>query len=166
MVCLLLYAYCVGVFASRKIALACERNLAFLAIVGADRPDFRTISDFRKIHLDAFADVFVAVLRLAAAAGLVQLGNLAIDGTKIQGNASRHKAMSYGYMKKEEQRLRAEIDALLQQAQAQDATEEAALGSRRGDELPDGLRRPEDRLALLQAANQRLAEQARAQDAA
>jgi transposase len=163
MVCLLLYAYCVGVYSSRKIALACERNLAFLALVGQDRPDFRTISDFRKIHLAAFADVFIEVLRLAAAAGLIQLGNIAIDGTKIQGNASRHKAMSYGYLNKEEQRLRAEIAALLQQAQAQDATEEAALGSRRGDELPEELRRREDRLAVIQAAKQRLEEHARAE---
>jgi len=162
MVCLLLYSYSVGVFSSRKIALACERNLAFLAIVGQDRPDFRTISDFRKIHLDAFADVFVEVLRLAAAAGMVKLGNLAIDGTKIQGNASRHKAMSYGYLKKEEQRLRAEIDALLRQAQTQDATEDAVLGSRRGDELPEELRRREARLAVIGAAKQRLEEQARA----
>jgi transposase len=161
MVCLLLYGYCVGVFSSRKIALACERNLAFLAIVGADRPDFRTISDFRKIHLDAFVDVFVQVLRLAATAGLVRLGNLAIDGTKIQGNASRHKAMSYGYMKKEEHRLRAEIDALVQQAQGQDAADDAALGSRRGDELPEELRRRQDRLAVIQAAKKRLEEQAR-----
>src|SRR5712664_3015682 len=91
MVFLLLYAYCVGVFASRKIALACERNLAFLAIVGAERPDFRTISDFRKLHLEAFKAVFVQVVRLAGAAGLVKLGNVATDGTKIQGNASRHK---------------------------------------------------------------------------
>src|SRR5207244_2614950 len=90
MVCLLLYAYCVGVFSSRKIALACERNLAFLAIVGQDRPDFRTISDFRKIHLDAFADVFTEVLRLAKAAGLIKLGNVATAGAKTQGNASRH----------------------------------------------------------------------------
>lgn len=163
MVCLLLYSYSVGVFSSRKIALACERNLAFLAIVGQDRPDFRTISDFRKIHLDAFTDVFVAVLRLAAAAGMVKLGNLAIDGTKIQGNASRHKAMSYGYMKKEEQRLRAELDALMQQAQTQDATEDAVLGSRRGDELPAELRRREDRLAVIRAAKQRLEEQAQAE---
>ena len=96
MVCLLLYAYCVGVFSSRKIALACERNLAFLAIVGQERPDFRTISDFRKLHLEAFKDVFVHVVRLAGEAGLVRLGNVATDGTKIQGNASRHKAMSYG----------------------------------------------------------------------
>ena len=163
MVCLLLYSYCVGVFSSRKIALACERNLAFLAIVGVDRPDFRTISDFRKIHLDAFTDVFIEVLRLAAAAGMIKLGNVAIDGTKIQGNASRHKAMSYGYMKKEEERLRAEIDALMKQAQTHDATEDAALGSRRGDELPDELRRREDRLAVIQAAKQRLEEQARAE---
>src|SRR5437762_9094219 len=101
LVCLLLYAYCVGVFSSRKIALACERNLAFMAIVGQERPDFRTISDFRKLHLESFKEVFVQVLRLAGAAGLVQLGNVSTDGTKMQGNASRHKAMSYGYMKKE-----------------------------------------------------------------
>jgi transposase len=163
MVCLLLYAYCVGVFSSRKIALACERNLAFLAIVGDDRPDFRTISDFRKIHLDAFVGVFTQVLQLAAAAGLVRLGNLATDGTKIQGNASRHKAMSYGYMKKEEQRLRAEIDTLLRQAQETDAVEEAALGSRRGDELPAELQRRQDRLVVIAAAKERLETAARAE---
>jgi transposase len=86
----------VGVFSSRKIAQACERNLAFIAIVGADRPDFRTLSDFRKLHLEAFCDVFVEVLRIAGEAGLVKLGNVSTDGTKLQGNASRHKAMSYG----------------------------------------------------------------------
>src|SRR3954468_6303512 len=107
MVCLLLYAYCVGVRSSRKIALACERNLAFLAIVGSDRPDFRTLSDFRKLHLEAFIDTFTDVLRLAKEAGLIQLGVLATDGTKMAGNASRHKAMSYGYMAKEVERLRA-----------------------------------------------------------
>src|SRR5437867_9342367 len=106
MVCLLLYAYCVGVFSSRKIALACERNLAFLAIVGQERQDFRTISDFRKLHLEALKDVFVHVVRLAAEAGLVEVGNVATDGTKIQGNESRHKAMRYGYMQKEVERLR------------------------------------------------------------
>ena len=91
MVCLLLYAYCVGVFSSRKIAWACERNLAFMAIVGQERPDFRTISDFRKQHLEPFKEVFVQVVRLAGEAGLVQLGNVATDGTNIQGNASRPK---------------------------------------------------------------------------
>lgn len=163
MVCLLLYAYCVGVFSSRKIALACERNLAFLAIVGDDRPDFRTLSDFRKIHLEALGKLFCQVLKLAAAAGLVRLGNISIDGTKIQGNASRHKAMSYGYMKKEEARLRAEIETLWKQAQTTDGEEDAALGSRRGDELPDELQRRESRLAIIRAAKERLEAEARAE---
>jgi transposase len=163
LVCLLLYAYCVGVFSSRKIAKACERNLAFLAIVGDDRPDFRTISDFRKGHLEAFADVFTQVLRLAAELGMVGLGNLAFDGSKFLANASRHKAMSYGYMNKEEARLQGEIQALLRQAQQTDAQEDAALGSRRGDELPAELQRREQRLATIRAAKQRLEEQARAE---
>ena len=162
MVCLLLYAYCVGVYSSRKIARACERNLAFLAIVGDDRPDFRTLSDFRKLHLDAFADTFTQVLRLAREAGLVQLGSLTTDGTKVAGNASRHKAMSYGYLKKESARLRAEIDTLLRQAQEEDTAEDAVLGSRRGDELPEELQRREQRLATILAAKQRLEDQARA----
>ena len=163
MVCLLLYAYCVGVFSSRKIALACERNLAFIAIVGQERPDFRTISDFRKLHLEAFKDVFVHVVRLAGEAGLVRLGNVATDGTKIQGNASRHKAMSYGYMKKEVERLREEIEALVTQAYQQDEADEAALGSRRGDELPAELARREERLTKIDAAMRRLEAQAKAE---
>jgi transposase len=163
MVCLLLYAYCVGVFSSRKIARACERNLAFLAIVGDDRPDFRTISDFRKLHLDAFTDTFIGVLRLANELGMVRLGNLATDGTKMPGNASRHKAMSYGYMAKEVERLRAEIDALVQQAQDTDGDEDAVLGSRRGDELPAELQRRQERVATIAAAQQRLEAQAKAQ---
>jgi transposase len=161
MVCLLLYAYCVGVFSSRKIAQACERNLAFIAIVGQDRPDFRTISDFRKLHLEAFCDVFVQVLRIAGESGLVKLGNVSTDGTKLQGNASRHKAMSYGYMKKEVERLREEIEALVTQAYQQDAEDDAALGSRRGDELPAELARREDRLATIEAAMRRLEAQAK-----
>jgi transposase len=163
MVCLLLYAYCVGVFSSRKIAQACERNLAFVAIVGVERPDFRTISDFRKLHLEAFCDVFAQVLRVAGEAGLVQLGNVATDGTKIQGNASRHKAMSYGYMRKEADRLREDIEALVTQAHQQDAEDDAALGSRRGDELPAELARREDRLATIEAAMRRLEARAKAE---
>src|SRR6266571_5195364 len=135
MVCLLLSASCVGVFSSRKIALACERHLAFMAIVGQERPDFRTISDFRTQHVEAFKEVFVQVVRLASEAGLVKLGNVSTDGTKIQGNASRHKAMSYGYMRKEVERLREEIEALVTQAYHQDAEDDAALGSWRGDAL-------------------------------
>src|SRR3989449_4440805 len=152
MVCLWLYAYGVGVFSSRKIALACERNLAFLAIVGQERPDFRTISDFRKLHLAAFKDVFVPVVRLAGETGWGKLGNVATDGTKIQGNASRHKAVSYGYMTKEVERLREEIEALVTAAYQQDEAEEAALGSRRGDELPAEWARREKRVARMETA--------------
>jgi len=162
LVCLLLYSYCVGVYSSRKIAKACERNLAFLAIVGDDRPDFRTISDFRKLHLEAFADTFIDVLRLAHELGMVGLGNLSFDGSKFKANASRHKAMSYGYMTKEEERLKGEIKTLLEQAQQTDSQEDATLGSNRGDELPAELQRREERLATIAAAKQRLEDQARA----
>jgi transposase len=160
MTCLWLYAYSVGVFSSRKIATACERNLAFLAIVGDDRPDFRTLSDFRKNHLDALAGLFNQVLKLAHEAGLVQLGAWATDGSKFPGNASRHKAMSYGYMQKEEERLKAEITELLKQQQQVDEAEDATLGARRGDELPEELRFREQRLAKIQEAKKRLEEQA------
>jgi transposase len=162
LVCLLLYSYCIGIYSSRKIAKACERNLAFLAIVGDDRPDFRTISDFRKGHLQQLAALFVQVLELAAEAGMVGLGNIAFDGSKFTGQASRHKAMSYGYMIKEEERLKAEIKALLEQADKTDTEEDAVHGSRRGDELPEELKRREDRLAVIAAAKKRLEDQAQA----
>jgi transposase len=162
MVTLLVYAYSVGVCSSRKIAAACERNLAFRAIVGDDPPDFRTISDFRKIHLAAFRPLFLEVLRLAGEMGMVKLGNLSTDGTKMGANASRHKAMSYGHMTKEIERLGAEIDQLLKQAEQLDAEQDAALGSRRGDELPDELKRREDRLAKIREAKARLEAEARA----
>jgi transposase len=156
MVTLLVYAYSVGVCSSRKIAAACERNLAFRAIVGNDAPDFRTISDFRKIHVAAFRPLFLGVLRLAGELGMVKLGNLSTDGTKMRANASRHKAMSYGYMNKEIERLEAEIDQLLKHAEELDAEQDAALGSRRGDELPDELKRREQRLAKIKEAKARL----------
>jgi transposase len=162
MVTLLAYAYSLGVCSSRKIAAACERNLAFRAIVGSDPPDFRTISDFRRIHLAAFRHLFLEVLRLAGALGMVKLGNLSTDGTKMGANASRHKAMSYGYMTKEIERLRREIDKLLEQAEQLDAEQDAALGSRRGDELPEELKRREQRLAKIQEAKTRLETEAHA----
>jgi transposase len=163
MVCLLLYAYCVGVFSSRKIALACARNLAFLAMVGSARPDFRTISDFRTLPLEAFKEVFVQVVRLAAAAGVVKWGNVSTDGTNIQGNASRHHAMSYGYRKKEVERLREDIASLVTQAPQQDASDDAALGSRRGDARPAERKRREERLARIESAMRRLEAQAKAE---
>lgn len=166
MVTLLTYAYAVGVCSSRKIAAACERNLAFRAIVGDAPPDFRTISDLRKIHLDALRPLFLDVLRLAGEMGMVKLGNLSTDGTKIGANASRHKAMSYGYMTKELERLQGEIEQLLQQAEQIDNEQDAALGSRRGDELPEELKRREDRLAKIQEAKARLEAEARAKAAA
>jgi transposase len=165
MVTLLVYAYCVGVCSSRKIAAACERNLAFRALVGEAPPDFRTISDFRKIHQAAFRPLFLEVLRLAGALGLVKLGNLSTDGTKMGANASRHQAMSYGYMNKDSARLEAEIDQLLKQAEASDAEQDAALGSRRGDELPVELKRRQDRLVKIKEAQARLEAEARVQAA-
>jgi transposase len=161
MVTLLVYAYSVGVCSSRKIAAACERNLAFRAIVGDDPPDFRTVSDFRKIHQAAFRPLFLDVLRLAGEMGLVKLGNLSTDGTKMGANASRHKAMSYGYMNKDIARLEAEIEQLLKQAEQIDAEQDAALGSRRGDELPAELKRREDRLVKIREAKARLEAEAR-----
>ena len=115
MVTLLVYAYSVGVCSSRRVAAACERNLAFRAVVGDDPPDFRTISDFRKIHLAAFRPLFLEVLCLAGEMGMVKLGNLSTDGTKMGANASRHKAMSFGYMNKEIQRRKL-IDRAIAQA--------------------------------------------------
>jgi transposase len=146
MVCLVLSADCVGVFSSRKIALACERHLAAVAIGGQDRPDCRTISDFRTLHLEACKDVFVPVVRLAAETGLVRWGHVSTDGTTMQGHASRHKAMRYGYMPQDVERLRADMEAWGTQAHQQDEADEAALGRRRGDARP----------AEVEAARQRL----------
>jgi transposase len=166
MVALLTYAYAIGVTGSRKIARACETNLAFRAIVADDPPDFRTLSDFRKLHRATFKGLFLEVLRVAGEMGLVKLGNLSTDGTKMKANASRHKAMSYGYMKKEEERLQAEVEQLLKQAEQTDAEQDAALGSRRGDELPAELKRRGERLAKIREAKARLeaAAQARADE--
>jgi transposase len=162
LVCLWLYAYGVGVFASRKIAQACARNLACLAIVGEDRPDVRPISDGRQRPLAALCAVFVAVLRIAGESGVVQLGQVSTDGTTLQGNASRHQAMRSGSMKKAVARGREVIAALVTQAYHQDAEDDAALGRWRGDAWPAALARREDRLATREAARQRLEARAKA----
>jgi transposase len=162
MVSLLLYSYCNGVFSSRRIQQRCERDAAYRVIVGADVPDFRTISDFRKIHLKSLSGLFLQVLSLCREAGLVKLGHVSLDGTKIKANASRHKAMSYGRMKEEEQRLQKEIDDLLGQAQQVDAQEDQTFGSRRGDELPAELARRESRLKKIQQAKAALEARAKA----
>ena len=163
MASLLLYSYCRGVFSSRKIMQACQERISFKVIVGDDIPDFRTISDFRKLHLTELKGLFVQVLRLCQEAGLVKLGHIALDGTKIKANASRHKAMSYGRILKEEKRLAQEIIELLEKAEAVDRQEDTEYGrDRRGDELPDELAHRQSRLQRIQEAKKALEAKARA----
>ena len=157
LVALLLYGYSRGVYSSRQLARACEERVDFMAVTGVNRPDFRTISDFRLRHLAALSGLFVQVLRLCQAAGLVKLGHVAVDGTKLRANASRHKAMSYGRMKQVEPRLAAEVAAWLDQAQVADAAEDAQHGpDRRGDEMPDWMADKQRRLDRIRAARARL----------
>ena len=136
MTALLLHGYASGLYSSRRIAKACVERADFMMIVAGDPPDFRTISEFRRRHLSALAGLFVQVLQLAAQAGLVKLGHVALDGTKIKANASKHKAMSYNRMKKREAELQAEVDRWLKAAEAADAEEDRLYGDKRGDELP------------------------------
>jgi hypothetical protein len=150
-----LYAYRVGGCSSRTMARACERHLAFLAIVGQERPDFRPIRDFRTWPWEAFQDVFVQVGRLAGEAGRVKWGHVSTDGTQIQGHASRHTARSSGYRQKAVERWREAMDALVTQAYQQDEAEAAALGIRRGEARPAALARREERFARIAAALRR-----------
>ncbi len=152
MTALLLYGYSRGVYSSRRLSRACEERLDFMAVTALNRPDFRTISEFRRRHLDALSGLFVQVLKLCQRAGLVELGHVALDGTKMKANASKHKAMSYGRMKKAEPELAAEVDAWLKAAEAADAEEDAALGDRRGDEMPDWVKDKAKRLEKIREA--------------
>jgi transposase len=153
----LVYAYATGTFSSRKIAAKLHEDVAF-RVLGADNfPAHRTVSDFRQRHVAEFRDVFVQVVQLAREVGLVKLGTVAVDGSKVKANASKHKAMSYGRMKEEEKRLRKEIRDLLARAKKTDAVEDKRYGrDKRGDELPAELARREDRLRTIQAARARL----------
>jgi len=161
MLTLLLYAYCTGVFSSRKIYKRCQEDVAFRVIVGEDIPDFRTISDFRKDNLEHMQALFVDVLSVCAETGLLKLGRIALDGSKIKANASRHKAMSYGRMQEKEEQLQNEIEELLARAQARDDEEDQQFGNHRGDELPDELARRESRLKKIKEARAALEEQAK-----
>jgi len=162
MTALLLNGYASGIYSSRRIAKACTERADFMMIVAGDPPDFRTISDFRKRHLTALAGLFVQVLRLAAKAGLVKLGHVALDGTKIKANASKHKAMSYQRMKKRDAELQAEVDRWLAAAEAADAEEDAIHGSKRGDELPNWVADKQKRLAKIREAKAALEAEAKA----
>src|SRR5712692_5713149 len=163
MVKLMLYGYCMGTVSSRKIERATYRDVAFRVLAGDQQPDHDSIAEFRKRHLGALAELFVQVLRLCQAAGLVKLGHVALDGTKLKANASKHKAMSYARMEETERRLEAEVRALLARAQQVDAAEDAQYGrGRRGDELPAELARRESRLAKIRAAKAALQAEAHA----
>jgi transposase len=166
MVALLLYAYSRGVYSSRRIARGCEERLDFQAVTALDRPDFRTVSEFRRRHLAALAGLFVQVLALCRRAGLVGLGQVAVDGTKLRASASKHKAMSYARMCGAEQELAAEVEGWFVQAEGTDAEEDAALGpDRRGDETPAWMRDKRRRLERIRAAKAELEAEARAAEA-
>ncbi len=164
LVTLLLYGYATGTFSSRRLMARCETDVAYRVLVGDDIPDFRTISDFRERHLTALEGLFVEVLKLCAKAGLVKVGRIALDGSEVKANASRHKAMSYDYMLKEEQRLQQEVTDLLARAEAADQQEDKAYGRhRRADELPAELARRQDRLKKIREAKAALEAEAREQ---
>jgi transposase len=164
MTAVLLYAYCQGIYPSRRIAKACRERVDFMAVTGMQMPDFRTISDFRKRHLVALGELFVQVLRLCQQAGLVKLGHVALDGTKLKANASKHKAMSYGRMKKAEAELQTIVSGWLRQAQAADAREDEEHGAdQSGEELPDWVRDKQGRLEKIREARARLEAEAQAQ---
>jgi len=157
MTALLLYGYCRGVYSSRAIARACEERVDFMAVTGREAPDFRTIAAFRSRHVAALRGIFVDIVRLCREAGLVTLGHVALDGTKVRANASKHKAMSYERMGKEERRLKTEVQAWLDRAGAADTREDKEHGQdRRGDELPEWVKSKEERRAKIQEAREAL----------
>jgi hypothetical protein len=157
-----LYAYTQGVFSSRRIARACEERVDFMAVTALQKPDFRTVNEFRRRHLKALGDLFVQVLRLCRRAGLVKLGHVALDGTKIKANASKHKAMSYARLQSAEKELSDIVAGWFKRAEAEDEAEDAEFGKdRRGDELPDWVKNKQERLARIRAAKQALEEEAK-----
>jgi transposase len=159
---ILVYAYCVGVFSSRKIQRRILEDVAFRILAAGNEPDFRTISDFRKIHHKALEGLFQQVLELALTAGAMKVGRVALDGSKIKANASKHKAMSYKRMREEERYLREEVRKLLDQARAVDDEEDARYGKNKsGDELPEELGRRESRLKRIREAKRALEQRAR-----
>ena len=163
MVKVLLYGYCVGVASSRRIAQRLHEDIAFRVLAANNTPDFRTISDFRKDHLAALSGLFLQVLAFCQRVGLVKLGHVALDGTKVRANASRHKAMSYKRMKEKEAQLAAEVAELLRRAQEVDDEEDRRYGQdKRGDELPEELAFREGRLEKIREAMAALEAEAQA----
>lgn len=163
----LVYAYCVGVFSSRRIQRRLREDVAFRVLAAGNEPDFRTIADFRTRHLPALQGFFEQVLQVARDLGTLRVGRIALDGTKVKANASKHKAMSFGRMKDKARQLREEVTQLLAQAEATDAAEDAEYGADvRGDELPAELQRRESRLKRIREATRALRARAKADAAA
>ena len=163
----LIYAYSVGIFSSRKIAQGVDDLVALRFLAAGDRPSHRTYARFRQENLERFKALFAQVVRIAAESGLVKMGTLAVDGTKLKANASRHKAMSYGRMSEEEKRLKEEIQRITRMAQEQDQEEDETFGPDfRGDELPEELQRRESRLKVIREAKERLEKEQAEQDEA
>ena len=159
---ILVYSYCVGVFSSRRMEKRLVEDVAFRVLAAGNEPDFRTLADFRKNHLKALEELFQQVLRLALEVGALKLGRVALDGSKVKANASKHKAMSYGRMDETEKRLRKEVRELLKQAEAVDEEEDKRYGrERQGEELPEELQRRETRIARIREAKKALEERAR-----
>jgi transposase len=162
MVRVLLYGYCTGSYSSRKIEAKTYEDIGFRYLAADEHPDHSTLAEFRKRHVEGLAGLFCQALQLCEKAGLVKLGHVAIDGSKIQGNASKHKAMSYERMREAEKRLQAEVEALLQRAEAVDAAEDEKYGKdQAGEELPAELARRESRLAKIRAAKAELEAEAK-----
>lgn len=161
MLVLLLYAYSQGVFSSRKIMKRCATDAAFRVIVGEDLPDFRRIAEFRARHLQHLQALFLEVLTLCRESGLLKVGRLSLDGTKVKANASRNKAMSYDRMEPEIEKLQQEIEALMEKAEGADAAEDDQFGDLSGDEIPDELKRRESRLAKIKEAKEALEQAAK-----
>jgi transposase len=157
----LLYGYASGVTSSRRLEARLAADVGFMFLAGQARPDHKTISSFRRRHLAAFSGLFLQVLVLCQRAGLVKLGRVALDGTKLKANASRHKAMSYARLTEREAQLAAQVQAILDEAEALDAAEDKLYGEARGDELPPELRTREGRLARIREAKAALEQQAR-----
>jgi transposase len=163
---LLIYGYCTGVFSSRRIQKRLQEDIPFKVLAAGNEPDFRTISDFRKIHIGTLQGLFEQVLEMALEVGAVKVGRVTVDGTKVKANASKHKAMSYGRMEEKQEQLRDEVKQLLDQAEAADEEEDRRHGSKRGDELPEELRRRETRLAKIKMAKKVVEQRARERAAA
>src|ERR1700682_1277459 len=163
---LLVYGYCTGVFSSRRMQKRLQEDIPFKVLAAGNEPDFRTISDFRKIHIETLQNLFEQVLGMALECGAIKLGRVSLDGTKLKANASKHKAMSYGRMKEKQQQLKEEVKQLLEQAEAADEAEDRRYGSQRGDELPEELRRRETRLAKIKIAKKGVEQRAREKAAA